>query len=291
MGTKVIESSGLSIYTENYGNIEDTPILLIMGATAQGVMWDSSFCEDLSDKGFFVIRYDHRDTGKSSRILYEEHPYYLSDLTADAIAILDGYGIEKAVFCGASMGSFVAQNAAINYRDKVIALICIMSSPNHLVFVEGFEGRDTSHLGLPASDPNILQYYQSILDVKAATAEDAYNQYVVLLKDIMSVPEHLTEIRVFEGRILKRLKSKHHIHNHAFALAKSCDLHKYLHTITLPTLIIHGVEDSILPVSHGRALHNAISNSKYLEIENMGHCFTHDIFRMIASEISMFIKL
>ncbi|MCE2993602.1 MAG: alpha/beta fold hydrolase [Alphaproteobacteria bacterium] len=288
MGSKIIEYGGLSIYTEHYGIEKCTPILLIMGATAQGVMWDTAFCEALANNGLFVIRYDHRDTGKSSRVVYEEHPYYLSDLTSDAIAILDAYNVEKAIFCGASMGSFIAQNAAINYRAKVLALICIMSSPNHLVFIEGFEGRDTYHLGLPASDPNILKYYQTILDVKAETPEDAHNQYLAALKGIISVPEHLEEVRVFEGRILKRLKSKHHIHNHAFALAKSCDLHKSLHTIKQPTLILHGLEDSILPVEHGRALHHIISQSEYVEIQEMGHCFTPSIFAKVCAEVTDF---
>ncbi|MFN8832943.1 MAG: alpha/beta fold hydrolase, partial [Alphaproteobacteria bacterium] len=76
MGSKIIEYGGLSIYTEHYGIEKCTPILLIMGATAQGVMWDTAFCEALANNGLFVIRYDHRDTGKSSRVVYEEHPYY-----------------------------------------------------------------------------------------------------------------------------------------------------------------------------------------------------------------------
>lgn len=289
MQSKFVQSQGIQIYTESFGDTTNPAMLLVMGATAQGVMWKDSFCNALAAAGLFVIRYDHRDTGKSSKLLYEYTPYYLRDLTLDAIAVLDAYNIGKATFCGASMGSFICQMAALDFPDRVEKLICIMSSPNHLVFVKGFEGRDTTSLGLPGSNSGILQYYQAILDVKATTAEEAQRKYTEMLHQTMYVPERLAEVRIFEGRILKRLKSKYHIHNHAFALAKSCDLHEDLKNIKQPTLVIHGVEDYVLPIEHGRALAAAISDAQYIEYEDMGHYFTDAIFAHLAQTLPQFV--
>lgn len=285
MQSKVVLHDGVEIYTESFGSATNPALLLIMGATAQGVMWPDRFCEALASLGFFVIRYDHRDTGKSSRIDYEKNPYHLVDLAADALSILDAYEIDAAHWVGASMGSFVAQMNAIYNQHRVLSLTCIMSSPNHLVFVDGFEGRDVSHHGLPASDSGILKYYQAILGVKAKTQEEAAKIYKEILRETMDVPDHLVETRIFEGRILKRLKSKYHIHNHSLALADSPSIMEYLGSITHPTLIIHGSEDYILPPAHGSKLATLIPNAKFIEYEHMGHCFTEKVLTRLVGDL------
>lgn len=290
MHSKVVRHNDVDIYTESFGDITHPAVLLIMGATAQGLMWPDEFCLALSRKGLFVIRYDHRDTGKSSRINYVEKPYHLVDLAADALSILDDYGIEKAHWIGASMGSFIAQMNAIYNAHRVESLTCIMSSPNHLVFVDGFEGRDVSHHGLPASNPKILEYYEAILGVKAQSQEEAASKYTEILHSILDVPEHLVEIRIFEGRILKRLKSKYHIHNHSLALAESPSLREYLGSIASPTLIIHGSEDYILPREHGRMLATLIPGAKFVEYEHMGHCFSESVLVRFVKDFSEFCK-
>lgn len=290
MHNKIIHHGEVQIYTENFGSPQNPCILLLMGATAQGVMWHDDFCNALASNGFFVIRYDHRDTGKSSRIDYAKHPYYLSDLAQDALSILDDYGIRKAHFIGASMGGQIAQTVAISHPQRVITLTCIMSTPNHLVFVDGFEGKDVTHHGLPASSPHILRYYEAILGIKASTQEESLALHKAALHEIMTMPEHLVEVRIFEGRILKRLKSLTHIHNHSLALAASRDLHEDLHKIKAPTLVIHGSEDFILPIEHGRKLAYLIEGSKFIEYEHMGHCFSGDIFRRLVGDLVGFLS-
>lgn len=288
MISKYVKNGEVEIYAEGFGSTNNPCIMLVMGATAQGVMWDESFCLSLAAHGFFVVRYDHRDTGKSSKIDYEKHPYYLHDLARDALNVMKAFGYQKAHWVAASMGGFIAQLLAIHKPECVDHLIIIMSSPNHEVFVEGFKGRDTSHTGLPASNPKILQYYESILSVSSASPEEAANQYHEIQKMVINAPEHLTHVRIFEGRILKRLKSKYHIHNHSFALANTKNMHSELHRIAQPTLIIHGSEDYILPVEHGRMLAKCIKNSIYKEYEHMGHCFSEQIFARLVIDISDF---
>ncbi|MDF3047132.1 MAG: hypothetical protein K0R73_250 [Candidatus Midichloriaceae bacterium] len=289
MNSKIVYTDGIEIFTQSFGERSNPPVILIMGATAQGIMWQDSFCEALANLGLFIIRYDHRDTGKSSRIDYFAKPYYLSDLANDALAILDSYCLESAHFIGASMGGQIAQNIAINHPGRVMSLTCIMSTPNHLVFVDGFEGKDTSHHELPSSNQQILKYYQSILGIKASSSEEAHAMYEQALKKIMLMPEHLIETRIFEGRILKRLKSLTHVHNHSIAMASSKDLHNDLHKIKAKTLVIHGKDDFILPVEHGRKLAQLIAGAKFIEYENMGHSFNKLVFHRLLEDLKLFI--
>lgn len=287
---KFVNRGEVDIFAESFGDEGNPAIVLVMGATAQGLMWKDEFCTKLAEVGFLVIRYDHRDTGKSSRIDYSKNPYYLHDLAKDAVAVLKSFGKEKAVWIGASMGSFLCKMIAIYDPALVAKLVLVMSTPNHLVFVEGFYGRDTEKFGLPASNPNIMTYYQAILSITSRDPEDAEKKYRHLQNLLIGAPEHLVETRIFEGRILKRLKSKYHIHNHAFALANSKDLHNELPRINCPTLIIHGAEDYILPVEHGRLLAKLIKTSKYIEYDHMGHCFTKKINDRFLADLEEFLK-
>lgn len=286
---RIVENGLVKIFAESFGNASDPAIILVMGATAQGLMWKDNFCKDLASLGFLVIRYDHRDTGKSSRIDYLSVPYYLHDLAEDSLAVLKAFNKGKAIWIGASMGSFICQMMAINRPEVVESLTLIMSSPNHQVFIEGFHGRDTKKFGLPASNPKILEYYQTILSITSKDPEDAVKKYHHYQQMVVGAPEYLVETRIFEGRILKRLKSKYHIHNHAFALANSKDLHSQLGNITAKTLIIHGTEDYILPVEHGRALAKLIKHSEYIEYEHMGHCFTADVYNRLFKDLKRFV--
>src|SRR6187401_121002 len=90
---KVIKANGLYFWTENFGRPKDPALILIMGSGGQGLLWPQKFCEELANKGYYVIRYDNRDTGLSSAIDYQKTPYTLVDMAKDVTLILDGYGI------------------------------------------------------------------------------------------------------------------------------------------------------------------------------------------------------
>jgi len=289
MISKFVKNKEIEIYAEGFGDPKNPCMMLLMGATAQGLMWDEKFCNALASSGYFVIRYDNRDTGKSSKINYEQNPYYIHDLAEDALLVLKAFGFENAHWIAASMGSFVAQIIATFKPEYVKKLILIMSSPNHEVFIEGFKGFDSTHSQLPASHPKLLEYYKQILSISSTSPDEALKQYHDIQKRVIGAPEHLEHARIAEGRILKRLKSKYHVHNHAFALANSKNIHDKLDLITHDTLIIHGKEDYILPVEHGRLLAQCIKNSKYIEYEHMGHCFSEEIFKKLAEDIIHFV--
>src|SRR5213592_468446 len=129
MGERVIEANGVELCTEAFGDPAHPPILLIMGTGASMLWWEEGFCQLLAERGRFVIRYDHRDTGRS--VTYEPgRPGYTgADLVADAAGVLDAYGIPAAHVVGVSAGGAFAQLLALDYPDRVVSLVLISTSP------------------------------------------------------------------------------------------------------------------------------------------------------------------
>ena len=129
MAERMIEANGVALCTEPFGDPADPPILLVMGIGASMLWWDEGFCRMLADGGRFVIRYDHRDTGRS--VTYEPgHPGYSgADLVADAVGVLDAYGLPAAHIVGVSAGGAFAQLLALEFADRVLSLVLISTSP------------------------------------------------------------------------------------------------------------------------------------------------------------------
>src|SRR5262249_31899496 len=119
IGNKTIEDRELSLYSESFGSPTDPTVLLIMGAMASGVWWPEEFCHQLAGRGRFVIRYDHRDTGRSTSYDPGRLAYSAEVLADDAIRVLGGYGIDDAHLVGMSLGGFLAQIIALKYPRRV----------------------------------------------------------------------------------------------------------------------------------------------------------------------------
>src|SRR6266487_1903473 len=126
---RVIEANGVELCTEPFGDPVDPPVLLVMGVSASMLWWEEGFCRLLAEGGRFVIRYDHRDTGRS--VTYEpgRPPYTGSDLVADAVGVLDGYELVAAHVVGVSAGGALTQLLALGFPDRVLSLVLISTSP------------------------------------------------------------------------------------------------------------------------------------------------------------------
>ena len=125
----MIEANGVELCTERIGDLDDPPILLVMGIGGSMLWWEEGFCRMLVEGGRLVIRYDHRDTGRS--VTYEPgRPEYTgTDLVADAVGVLDAYGIPAAHVVGVSAGGAFAQLLALAFPERVLSLVLISTSP------------------------------------------------------------------------------------------------------------------------------------------------------------------
>ena len=129
MAERMIEIDGIRLCTEAFGDPSDPPVLLVMGMGASMLWWEEDFCRALAAGGRFVLRYDHRDTGRSETYEPGRPGYSGADLVADAARVLDGYGIAAAHVVGLSMGGALAQAFALDHPTRVLSLVLMSTSP------------------------------------------------------------------------------------------------------------------------------------------------------------------
>jgi pimeloyl-ACP methyl ester carboxylesterase len=261
MAESIVSANGVALCTEAFGRPEDPSILLIMGAAASMVWWPDGLCERLAAGGRYVIRYDNRDTGRS--ITYEpgKPGYSLDDLAEDAIAVLSAYGIQRSHVAGMSLGGMIGQIAALNHPDRVASLTLISSS------VFGPDDPD-----LPGIDPKIVEYHRSGESVNWSNEEEVI-RYMAEGWRLLSGGAHAFDeeaIYAIAAREAKRATSLTSMFNHAL-LTGGEQWYGKIGEIGIPTLIIHGTEDPVLPFEHAVALSKTIPGSRLLALDGVGH--------------------
>jgi pimeloyl-ACP methyl ester carboxylesterase len=257
---RIIETGDATLCTETLGDPGDPPILLVMGMGASMIWWEDGFCRRLAEEGRFVIRYDHRDTGRSCT--YEPgHPgYTVGDLVADVVGVLDGYQVAAADLVGMSMGGGLAQLAALDFPDRVRSLVLISTSPA----VPG--ERD-----LPGAEERLRRFLST---ARVDWADDA--SHVDYLVDYWRVlwGSHRAfdeaRMRGLAQRDIDRARNPAAAQNHGLVADDSRE-RDGLHSITAPTLVIHGSDDPMFPLAHGEALATEIPNAWLLPLDGAGH--------------------
>ncbi len=266
-------------------------LLLIMGAMSQSVFWPKEFCEELAQSGYYVIRYDHRDTGKSDGIDYHTHPYDLAAMKRDAISVLDTHQIKQATIVGLSMGGYIAQLLAVENPEKVARLVLISTSADHRPYMSATMGLPITNSPLPPPAEHFLDYIKSSIESPPATkdemASDLINGWRVTYAGARAFPEAEVSnaIRLSEERSGSDVTPM----NHAIATNASHDRLELVKKISVPTLVIHGKHDPCLPLEHGKYLSENIPNSS-LVVMDMGHSFMWQWNAEIAREIISFGK-
>jgi len=283
----------LEIYTESIGNSKNPAIVLIMGAMNQGIFWYDSFCKKLADSGFFVIRYDHRDTGFSSTVDFQNNPYNLNDLADDVIDILNGYSISKTHIIGISMGGYIGQLLAINYPERLETLTLISTTADHRPYMDATMGNFSNKYELPYPSQKFINYIEKSKNNIPKTEEEFRNTQIEGWKIFFGQElnkEDLEELIRLIDLSNKRNKNKFSSFNHGLAVANSEDRLEIVKDIKIPTLIIHGEKDICFGVEHSQYLNKNISNSKLEIIENMGHMFTLSESKILVDKILSNIK-
>src|SRR5262249_23255215 len=256
----MIAVSGVELCSETFGDLADPPILLVMGIGGSMLWWEEGFCQMLADGGRFVIRYDHRDTGRS--VTYEpEHPEYTgAEVVAVAVGVRDAYDIEAAHVVGVSAGGALAQLLALGFPDRVLSIVLISTSP-------------AKPIGRSLASPT--ERYREFL----AGADVDWS-------DQTSVIDHLTGYacmlagreRPVDGPSLRELVSRDGERARNIASSENHGLvaegdvpSAPLTSISVPTLVIHGTADPMFPLEHGQALVNEIPGARLLPLEGSGH--------------------
>jgi len=261
MEIKQIKANGVDLYTENFGDPSDPTMLLIMGAMASAVWWPEDFCRQLADRGRYVIRYDHRDTGRSVSYAPGQIEYSVEDLADDAVGVLNAYGIDLAHLVGMSLGGFLSQLMALKYPDRVLTLTLIAS---------GRLGPDDPDI--PPMDPRIPAYHAQAGAVDWSDRE-AVVEYGVGAWRLLAGTAHPFDeatIRALAAQDFERTSNLLTSMNHAL-LSGGERWFDRLDEVRVPALIIHGTEDPVLPYAHGVALAEALPQATLLTLKGTGH--------------------
>ncbi len=271
---RMIEANGVELSTEPFGRPADPPILLIMGIGASMLWWEEGFCRLLAAGGRFVIRYDHRDTGRS--VTYEPgRPQYTgADLVADAVGVLDAYGIAAANVVGVSAGGAFAQLLALGFPDRVLSLVLISTSP-----------ATPGERSLPSATERFNDFLASA-DVDWSNRGSVIEYLVAYERMLAGAVRPFDEAgwRELVRRDVERARDISASENHSL-IAEGDVPSEPISSIAVPTLVIHGTADPMFPLAHGRALAEEIPGASLLTLEGAGHGVDRADWESIAHAI------
>ncbi len=263
------------IISEAFGDPESPALLLVMGAMASMLWWPEVFCRSLADAGLYVIRYDNRDTGSSTKYPPGAPSYTFDDMADDAIGVLDSHDIGKSHIVGMSMGGMIVQLVALRHPSRVASLTVISSTPI---------GMDTSHL--PQTTDAYSEHASKGGDVDWSDRRQVIDFMVRDARAIASTAHPFDEdrMRAFIKQDYNRSGGFLSSTNH-FLLKGGDEWKGRLHEVTAPLLVIHGTADPIFPVEHGEALSEVVAGAKLLRVEGGGHELHPDDWAKISAAI------
>ena len=279
-----VPANGIRLEYDTIGDPDQPPILLVPGLGVQLTGWPDRFCDELTARGFFVIRYDNRDAGLSTILdggpapdpmaVYLGDPssvaYTLEDMADDGAGLLDALGIPAAHLVGSSLGAMIAQTMAARHPEKTRSL-CSMSSTT-----------GNRAVGQPTDEAFEL------LARPPATTREEFIEAGVASHRVLGSPLYPCDegqMRLQAGRAFDRAYNPEGTGRQLCAIIASGDRTASLAGITAPTVVIHGTEDKLITPSGGEATAKAIPGAELLMIEGMGHDFPSGVWPRIIDAI------
>ncbi|MGH3676462.1 MAG: alpha/beta fold hydrolase [Mycobacterium sp.] len=282
----------IELFYEDLGDPDAPPVLLIMGVGAQLPMWPDGFCNRLLEQGFRVIRFDHRDTGLSTKMTGKRAdgsvyprvlryltggrslvPYTLVDLAGDVKGLLDHLGIQRAHVVGASMGGMIAQVLAGSHPDRIASLGLIMSGS-----------------GKPLS---ALPRWRVIKLALNPPGRDApwEDRLAVEVRNISIIngPNFLPPVDALRRRVeglRARSDYPQGMRRQFDAILGTGSLLRYTRRITAPTVVLHGSDDPMVRPRNGRSLARAIPGARFVVVDGMGHDLPEPVWRPIVEALT-----
>ncbi len=276
MTERMIEANGVDLCTQPFGDPGDPPVLLLMGIGGSMLWWDEGFCRMLAEGGRFVIRYDHRDTGRSVTSK-PGHPQYTgADLAGDAVGVLDAYGIAAAHVVGVSAGGAFAQLIALGFPDRILSLVLISTSP-------ATPGKRL----LPSATERFNGFLGSAEAEVDWSDKKSVIEYLVAYERMLAGgarPFHEAALRDLVRRDVERARDIAAAENHSMIPEGDVPT-KPISSIAAPTLVIHGTADPMFPLEHGRALAKEIPRARLLTLDGAGHGIDRADWTTIARAI------
>ncbi|MFX1327262.1 MAG: alpha/beta fold hydrolase [Promethearchaeota archaeon] len=285
-----VKANNIEIEYDTFGDPSLKPLLMIMGLGAQMIRWDVELCEKLVESGFYVIRFDNRDVGLSTKFDQAGEPdlmkmfmavqkgekieavYTLNDMADDAVGLLDALNIDKAHICGASMGGMIAQVIAYRHPSRVLSLTSIMSS--------------TGNPDLPQPKPQALQVLlKPPPEGREAIIEDGVNRMRIIHGS--GFPFDEKKARESVAAAYDRSNYRPGYSRQLAAILATGNRKSALASIKVPTLVIHGGDDPLVSVEGGTETAEAIPGAELLIIEGMGHSLPIEVWSRL---IDAFIK-
>lgn len=279
--------NNIEIEYETIGDPISKPLLLIAGLGSQMLAWSDEMCESFANRGFFVIRFDNRDIGLSTKLedagmpdfmeinaVYASGeipkvPYTLEDMAGDAIGVLDALNIDKAHVCGASMGGMIAQIIAYTHPSRVLSLTVIMST--------------TANPELPPSKPEILmQFFAPVPSEREAYIEEMVKRDSLIHGTFAYDEDQSREYRTKE---YDRSYYPEGVARQLAAMAVPGNIKPKISAIRAPTLVIHGSEDPFNLVEAGKDIAATIPGAELLILDGMGHSFPREVLPRIVNAL------
>ncbi len=276
---------GVELCYQTFGDPDDDPLVLVMGLGGPMTWWDPQLCRMLAEQGFYVVRFDNRDVGRSSRVggrvtrsmlvraaggLRVRAPYSLGDMAADTFGLMDHLGLESAHLAGVSMGGMIAQKMAITQPRRVRSLTSIMST--------------TGKRTVGWQHPSLLS---TLLASRGPSREDYVASSTAMWRLIGSpgYPQPLEQTKERAGETYDRGVSASGVLRQMLAVVTQTNRSARLHSLHLPAMVIHGLADKMVHVSGGRATAAAIPGAELLVIDAMGHDLPPELFPTFVDAI------
>jgi pimeloyl-ACP methyl ester carboxylesterase len=282
--------SCIDIAYERRGSLTDPVVLLVMGIAAQLVTWPEGFLDALVNRGLQVIRFDNRDSGHSTHFRDVPRPdlpaalagdlssaaYSLSDMAADAVGLLDVLGLDAAHVIGASLGGAIAQTMAIEHPARILSLTSMMST--------------TGNVTVGQAQPETLK---AMFGGPPATTRDAFIDRRLRAAGVIgspAYPANPADIAERAGLAWDRDHDEVAVARQAVASVASGDRTSRLQELDVPTLVIHGLADTLCDASGGRAMAAAIRGAELVLIDGMGHDLPPGLWERIAKHIAEVVQ-
>ena len=286
--TVSVPGEGL-LWSEAAGPLDGLPVLLIMGAMNPGLVWPPGFVQGLVKGGCRVIRYDHRDTGRSFVGDPSRPPYTLDALTSDALHVLDAWGLSRVAVVGWSMGGYIAQQLARDVPQRLSHLVLLGTTADHRPYMAGVMGRPAPDSELPGPAPGFVErlWALSAQAGQHSAEESAVQGWAIFHGGSWPFPRE--RVRAQMRQALANGHRPAAALRHAQAVGLSPSRIAWLPGLHVPTLVLHGAHDPCLPLPHGEALARRIPGA-HLQVLDMGHILPDALEATAAHAVLEFIR-